>query len=158
MVVKRIIRIGIYFVIFVFVLTTVPPVYAQQDPTPAPVPAQILTAKRVFISNWGSTAWAPADLTYNEFYSAMKSWGRYELLSAPSDADLILEIHFEDSGGTNRLRLMILDPKTHTVLWAFTEYVAPWNTKSGARKSLDKSMGALSTDMLHLLTPAIPIK
>ena len=32
------------------------------------------------------------DRAYNEFYAAMKTWGRYELVAAPRDADLVFEI------------------------------------------------------------------
>lgn len=58
---------------------------------PAPVPSLILTAKRVFIANgggdeslfdWPQYSGGP-DRLYNEFYAAMKSWGRYELVSTP---------------------------------------------------------------------------
>ena len=98
---------------------------------PAPVPASIAAAKKVFIAN------APGDSLsaslggparpYNEFYAAMKSWGRYELVSTPADADLILEISFASPFfGINAkspllLKLVIVDPKVHTPLWWFTE-------------------------------------
>jgi hypothetical protein len=67
---------------------------------PAPIPAQILTAKKVFIANGGGdesrydTAWFSGgpDRAYNQFYAAMKTWGRYELVAAPGDADLVFEI------------------------------------------------------------------
>ena len=45
----------------------------------APLPSQILTAKKVFISN----ADAGTMDNYNQFYAAIKTWGRYELVSAP---------------------------------------------------------------------------
>jgi hypothetical protein len=62
-------------------------VHARQtkgSPPPAPVPAQILTAKRVFVSNAGGDADTnfgdsgiygaePAD-PYNRLYDAMKDW------------------------------------------------------------------------------------
>src|SRR6266478_3790075 len=72
----------------------------QKKPThPAPIPAQILTAKKVFIANGGgdesryeaaSYSGGP-DRAYNEFYAAMKTWGRYELVAAPGDADLVFD-------------------------------------------------------------------
>jgi len=79
------------------------------------------------------------DRTYNEFYAAMKSWGHYELVAAPYDADLILEISFTSSlssvGGTSssgcissnytELRLVILDARMHVPLWWFNEAVNP---------------------------------
>ena len=68
---------------------------------PAPVPSPIAAAKKVFISNApGSSlpaSFGGPDRTYNEFYAAMKGWGPYELVAAPSDADLILEISFTSS-------------------------------------------------------------
>jgi hypothetical protein len=70
--------------------------------TPAPVPTQIVTAKKVFISNLGSDALATPDfkrlgqldLPYQRFYSEMKGWGRYELVTSPAEADLVFEVHF----------------------------------------------------------------
>ena len=62
---------------------------------PAPIPSAIAVARKVFISNApGSSlpaSFGGPDRTYNEFYSAIKGWGHYELVAAPSDADLILE-------------------------------------------------------------------
>src|ERR1700676_192825 len=63
----------------------------KKSPLPAPIPAQILSAKKVFIANGGgdesrneatSYSGGPAR-TYNEFYAAMKSWGHYDLVAAP---------------------------------------------------------------------------
>ncbi len=58
---------------------------------PAPIPSQILNAKNVFISNAGgnlhtlpayimSHTASPNGL-YDQFYAAIKSWGKYESLS-----------------------------------------------------------------------------
>jgi len=66
----------------------------------APVPPQIARAKRVFISNGGQETGRLEDFSgrqdrcYNQFYSALKSWGRYALAGGPSDADLVMEIKF----------------------------------------------------------------
>ena len=61
----------------------------------------------------------------------MKSWGRYELVASPADADLVFELRFTapiaDFGKTAiyepQLGLSIFDTKTHFVLWTLTEPV-----------------------------------
>ena len=71
---------------------------------PAPVPSQIAAAKKVVISNAGNDIpsayfldWlGNPDRTYNQFYSACKSWGRFELVPSPSDADLVFEIRSQN--------------------------------------------------------------
>jgi hypothetical protein len=55
------------------------------------------------------------------------SW-RYELVGAPADADLVLQLRFSaplNSCETYQpqLTLEILDTKTHFLLWTFTEAV-----------------------------------
>jgi len=81
---------------------------------PAPIPQQIVTAKKVFIANGGGDeslifdspqySGGP-DRLYNEFYAAIKSWGRYELVNAPGEADLVFEI-----------RLTLIQPRRAEVL------------------------------------------
>src|ERR1700679_393553 len=76
---------------------------AQGAPS-APVPAQLVTAGKSFISNAGGdidpTTKQLGDFVglpirpYNDFYAAMKSWRRYQIVSTPSDADLVFEISF----------------------------------------------------------------
>ena len=75
----------------------------QAKPAPAaPIPAQILAAKKVFLANAGGDQTLPDDgqfsggveRSYNQFYAAIKTWGRYEIVGAPGDADLLLEIRF----------------------------------------------------------------
>src|ERR1700723_3799054 len=92
-----------------FVFAVASPAHAQESPS-APVPAQLITAGKIFISNAGgdidpNTRRLGEFLglpirPYNEFYSAMKSWGRYQIVSTPSDADLIFEISFSVSLAT----------------------------------------------------------
>ena len=68
----------------------------------APIPTQITAAKRVFVANGGGDdRWhddplftGGVDRSYSQFYSGIKAAGRYELVSAPTDADLIFEIQF----------------------------------------------------------------
>src|ERR1700735_3058766 len=117
-------------------------IFAQQQFTDAPIPAQILSAKRIFISNASGESVLPpgtGDLAYNEFYAAMKTWGHYEIVASPADADLVFEI-----------RTMILDPKTHVVLWAFSESVAQAANKIKSRQLFDQAMFTLLNDLKQL--------
>jgi hypothetical protein len=140
---------------------------------PAPIPAQILEAKKVFVSNGGGdepVADDPqfsgdSDRAYNQFYAAMKTWGKYELVNAPGDADLWFEIRFSmppaardvfkgDSMGSAafdpQLRLVIRDPKTNAILWGFTEHTA-WALLKGNRdKNFDLCMARIVADVQRL--------
>jgi hypothetical protein len=158
------------------------PLFGAQQPKdvtpPAPVPVSIATAKKVFIANAPGDS-LPASLggpsrTYNEFYAAMKSWGRYELASAPADADLILEISFANpitgvnvmstSGGSSSstllLKLVIVDPKAHIPLWWFTESFALKGGFSRRKETLssnfDRSIADLVDEVRKLVgAPAV---
>lgn len=143
-----------------------------------PIPTQIAAAKRVFIANGGAdepSLWDPtfqggADRAYNQFYAAMKSTGRHELVGAPAEADLILEIRFlsppapleviKGSSGFSpnydpQFRLEIRDPKTNALLWAFTEHVE-WAILQGNRnKNFDQAMARIVADVQNLVTRAM---
>jgi hypothetical protein len=160
---------------FAITFMSVPPCTAQQlHATPAgPVPSQIISAKKVFISNAGGEEVDPQNFflptmgsnqPYDRFYAAVQSAGRYATVLAPSDADLILEIRFtfpslpreaQVVGNVRdpRLRLTILDPKTHALLWAFSERVATsagphWKEKREA--NFDQAIAALLDDITKL--------
>ncbi|MGH9545060.1 MAG: hypothetical protein ACRD23_07570 [Terriglobales bacterium] len=167
----RIAKRGILHVLFVIGLLSLP-LLAGEKPKdavpPAPVPSPIAAAKKVFISNAPGNN-LPAyfggpDRAYNEFYAAMKGWGRYELVAAPSDADLILEISFTSSlssvGGTStsgcistnytELRLVILGAKMHVPLWWFNEAVNP-KISFGHRpeKAVDSAFSQSTATLVH---------
>ena len=114
---------------------------AQQSKgaAPAPVPPQMAAAQTVFIANAGGASLDTVidqtvfdggpDRPYNDFYAAMKSWGRYQIVPSPASADLVFEISWvlSDTGlklpVLGQLRMLIIDPKTHVTLWNITEYV-----------------------------------
>jgi hypothetical protein len=139
-------------------------VRAQESPS-APMPSQLSSAKKVFISNGGgdinpyvaSNGQFPGlpVRPYNDFYAALKSWGRYELVGAPADADLIFEISFSESflGGTiqSRLRLLVLDPKTHVVLWPFAEYIEAAAKAANREKNFEQGMAQIVADAKSLV-------
>lgn len=160
---------------FALAMTSAGVLAAQQpsDPLPAPIPTPIFTAKKVFISNaTGEVALPPGNpaLTYDEFYAAMKSWGRYELVSAPADADLVLEIRFtfvvgptdvfDGRGGSSadyQFRLVVLDPKSRVVLWAFSRSVPGSSNKAKNRQYFDQTLASLIDDFKKLVTQSSPL-
>jgi hypothetical protein len=140
------------------VILSIPSLGAPQPPDPpsAPKPSQIFDAKKIFISNTSpatSRSFGGPDRPYNAFYANMKGWGQYELVSAPADADLIVEIGYVAEPRLDEMRLAIVDPKTHVVLWAFAEYIQVIARKATAIKNIDTTVATLVTDLKHLVTP-----
>jgi hypothetical protein len=151
---------------------------AQQQVAPAPVPAQILSAKTIFIANGGGASdpnigsygefTGGPERAYNEFYAAVKTFPNYTLVGAPAGADLVLEISFSefpaptDSGkGTitaadAKFRLVIIDPKTHVTLWTITEYVGGALLAGNREKNYQQGMERLVAD-LRSLTSSAPL-
>jgi hypothetical protein len=85
----------------VAVLFSVFGVIAQEaaKPNPPMNPFTRLTAaKTVFIKNGGGS-----EISFNVIESSMEGWGRYQVVSSPDKADLILEVTSptENSGGVS---------------------------------------------------------
>jgi hypothetical protein len=141
---------------------SIPMLIAEEPPAPppAPVPIQILAAKKIFVSNGGEDTWLDYDpkhdpsLTYNEFYADMKSWGKYELVSTPTDADVVFEIQLLLQERVPQLRLLILEPKSHITLWTLNQVATGANRDATARKNFDKAMNALVATIQGLVTKA----
>jgi|ERR1700728_1926039 len=156
----KVIQRGVLALIFPAALLLPSVLKAQQPKDTGPIPTQILAAKKVFISNgsgecgvfYCSTPQQP----YNEFYTGMKNWGRYELVTAPSDADVVFEIATPSvPGAYPDVRLVILDPKTRLALWTLDEYVKPATRRATARKNFSKAVSILVEDV-HKLAGAAP--
>lgn len=171
----RITKLCIFSMLLAAAFIAIPVLSAQhaKDVSPAPVPVQILAAKKVFVSNGGgdngdSYSGGPGR-SYNQFYTALKSWGRYELVAAPADADLIFEITFANpivaenaSGGSvgipvtsspvrdGRFRLRIVDLQTHVLLWAITEHVEPAKLQGNRDKNFDQAMAILVNGLKNI--------
>ena len=147
---------------------------AQQpvSPPPAPVPGGIFSARKIFISNaTGEIPMPPEtlDLAYNEFYAAVKSWGRYDVVADPSDADLVFELRFhysvgptgvfQGSGGSTedfQLRVSILDSRTRTILWALSKSIPQSKNKMKSRQFFDQTMAALVDSLEKLASQPAP--
>lgn len=140
---------------------------------PAPVPRQIAEAKKIFISNGGGDSFETVinqtvfsggpDRPYNQFYAAMEAWGKYKLVTSPSDADVIFQISWRLTGPEMRLdlaqlQLVIIDPQSQTKLWTLNEFVRGARLLSNRDKEFDHSMTALVTRLKKLTEPIPPTK
>lgn len=125
--------------ILALVFFSVQTVRAQQTTPAAPVPSQIRQAQSIFLTNSGSDPNFPIDATktYNDIYAALQTWGRYKLVSAPEQADLVFQLRgiapvTDVTGGrggvysvtTPAFQLTILDPKSNIALWTITSPVS----------------------------------
>jgi hypothetical protein len=140
----------------------------------APIPSQILTAKKVFISNGGGLF--DLDLVsgdprrdYNQFYAAIHSWGRYDLVASPAEADLVLQIsiiYIPRQFGTDvtpfpSFRLAMLDPKTNIALWVIDEFLVDrpgfgMIREKNRDKAFDAAIVRLVGDLKDLTAPPAP--
>ena len=172
---RDIMKHGMACVSFAIAMLVVPELRAQdqKDLHPAPLPTQIFTARKVFLSNAGGDTLGDysggPERAYNQLYGALKGWGRYELVAAPADAELVFEISFAmpivgesvygGTGGTSvsnkttndpHFRLAIRDLKTHVLLWTFTEHVQSALLRGNRDKNFDLAMGALVNDIRNV--------
>lgn len=156
------VAISAFFVVFSSLVAN-----AQQNTTspPAPVPSQLSTAKKVFISNGGLDG-AAFDLfrkvgnvnqPYNAFYGAVSSWGKYRLVSSPAEADLVFEIRFVSPLEGDKydpsyppLDLTIYDAKTHFVLWTILAPVEDALRKQTLIRNVNLGIAALIVDLKNL--------
>ena len=141
--------------------------WGQQAPEvpAAPVPPQIADAKKVFISNDGEETIfrLPKDAmyaggpnrAYNQFYAAMKSWGRYEVVASPADADLVLAVGFMDKHQgpvfVSQIKVVVIDPKTRIALWTLTKYVEPAGMAKNREKNYNSALNAVVEDVKSLV-------
>jgi hypothetical protein len=152
----------------VMVVTALSPLLAQSAKqwVAAPVPVRILSSKQIFISNAGDECnpfgrdpfTGGPDRAYEQFYGAMKSWGHFGLASSPVDADLAFEIYFSCpifyqeklAVADPQLRLRIIDPKTHVVLWTVGAHAERAARQANRDRNFDKAMDELVDDVKSL--------
>jgi hypothetical protein len=152
----RITGMGMFCIALTMAVMIIPRAEAKKaaEPAAAPIPIQVLSGKKVFISYRESDADPGApNLTYNEFYALMKSWGKYELATAPADADLVFEIRYVSGLSDSQLCLSIVDPKTHFVLWPFIQHVQSSSRETARRKNFDQAMSDLVDDVKKVTAP-----
>jgi hypothetical protein len=144
------------------------------DVLPAPLPAQIHNGKKVFISNAGGDSnylySGGPDRLYDQFYAALQSWGRYQLVTDPAEADLVFAVSFSnqfvgENGPTGngssqplvgrsltdpQFRLTILDPGTRVTLWTLTEHLEFAVLLGNRDKNFDQALAALVNDVKNI--------
>jgi hypothetical protein len=150
---------------------------AQQAAAPAmaPIPPLLLNAKKIFISNAGADSGlfphpfsGDPDRAYNEFYANVESWGHYQVVAAPGQADLVFELQLtapngpasadKSKGASDPLpmfRLVIYDRPTHYVLWALTESIPPAQLQKAHDHNFDEALATLVLDAGRL-TKSLP--
>lgn len=126
----------------------------------APVPAPLLGGKRAFISyELGDVTAFPSgysggpERAYSEFYDDMKAWGHYELVSDPSQADVVFAIRFVEypNGSVPQVRLGISDAKTHVSLWGFVEEIKGAFHKKNRDTGFSDAVQKLVSDVQELM-------
>ena len=132
----------------------------------APVPAELLSAKRIFVSNGGADSGlfphpfsGDPNRGYNELFAALHAAGQYELVSAPAEADLVLELTLVAPNGPKEankqygsadplpmFRLVIYDRPTHYVLWTLTNSVEVALKQQTHDRNFDEAISNLAAD------------
>lgn len=142
------------------------PAVAQRKNAPvnssaAPVPAPILQGKRAFVSfELGDVSAFPSlysggpERAYSEFYAGMQQWGRYQLVSDPKDADIILAIRFVEIPGITspQIRLGINDARGRVSLWGFSEEINGVFLKKNRDKGFSDAVDRVIADLKLLLS------
>jgi len=109
----------------------------------SPVPALLLNARKVFISNGGADAGlfphpftGTQDRAYAFVYKALSSGRRFDVVEAPADADIVIEIELlaplgplgdnKQKGTADpepTFKLTVFDRPTHYIVWTLTQTV-----------------------------------
>jgi hypothetical protein len=100
---------------------------------------------------------ATVPTAYDGLYSALKDWGRFEMVLTPGEADLIFQIHVvcpSIQEGHPVLELQILDPKTRIALWGFTETADPAELQRNRDGNFERALTRLTQDVKGLFSRA----
>jgi hypothetical protein len=142
------------------------PAYDQAGP----VPAAILAAKTIFVSNAGSDSGlfpepftGDQDRPYTEFTAALKATGSFVMASDPSQADLVLELRLTAPNGPANpnkvagaadplpmLRLVVYDRKSHYILWTLTQSVVSAIGQKNHDRTFDDALSQVLAQFLRI--------
>jgi len=167
----RCIGLGFCTVVCSTLLITASAIAQQAAATPtAPIPPAITAAKRIFVSNAGADSGLfPSPFSgdpnrgYNQLYAGLKATGHYQLVSAPSEADLVLELQLTAPNGPSQgskvngasnpvpmFRLVVYDSKTHYALWAFTQSIDIAFLQKTHDRNFDEALSAILVEFEEL--------
>ncbi|MBZ5569375.1 MAG: hypothetical protein LAN64_16180 [Acidobacteriia bacterium] len=168
---------------FILLVVTVVGAKDRKDIPQAPLPAEILTAKKIFVSKGvGTTAFTVKegfDLAFDAFYADIKSWGRYVITDKADDADLIMQVSYTaGTGGTNvwsatnpntnqttvfssqifncNLSLVVYDSRTKTELWSTSVSPGVARRKKNQEKEMIKAGEKLVTNLKQRANTSTP--
>ncbi len=131
----------------------------------APVPTPLLNGKKAFIAyEIGDITAFPSSYSggperaYSEFYQDMKTWGRFDLVLDPKDADVVFAVRFVDPPniGKPQIRIGITEAKTGAPLWGFVEQIDFAFRKRSRDADFSSAVQQLVADVQTLLTPPQP--
>lgn len=148
-------------------------VFAQDQPgaTPsAPIPAELLSARKIFVSNAGADSGlfphpfsGDPNRGYNQLFAGLHALAQFELVSSPAQADLVLEIRLMAPYGPNSpnkqngaadplpmFRLVVYDRPSHYVLWTFTNTVEVALKQQTHDRNFDQAISDLVADFQAL--------
>jgi hypothetical protein len=130
----------------------------------APVPTEILAAKKIFISNGGTDSFSPAERytseayrAYNQLYGALQKSARFQLVSTPAEADLVIEVSTQVAvKAQDRVRLTIYETKSHYILWRLDSWVRLSLRRATSDQNFDAAVTKLASDFEKLASPPQP--
>jgi hypothetical protein len=156
--------------VFSLVIVSASLLAAAQTPTDVTIPAPILNAKTVFLANGGADGGlfpepfsGDPNRGYFTLLSQLKSTARYDLVSDPAQADLVMEIQLTAPNGPHQgskqlgaadplpfFKLVIYDARTRFALWTITEPVEWAMLQKTHDRNFDDAVARLSAD-IHAL-------
>jgi hypothetical protein len=137
---------------------------ASTAPPTAPLPSALAKATKLFIGNAGDQENADCLRAYNSFYDGISKLGRFTLVLDPSEADLVLELHYEialgqsvvsehNANASRQFRVVIEAPHSRIVLWSLTERTNYAVRQANRDKNLDQTVATLVSDFNLLAAP-----
>jgi hypothetical protein len=147
-------------------------------PARGPVPPALTAARSIFVSNAGADSGlfpkpfhGDTDRAYSQFFAGLKATGVFDLVSDPSDADLVVELQLLAPAGPKdpdkqkgasepvpEFRLTVYDRKSHYVLWTLTRSIGVALLQKTHDRNFDEALSGLLQDFLQLAGKQAPAR